>query len=199
MPAICTRRVPCPMTNTYRRRRSTVPAWKKPVADRLRPGRPVRRGCAGSPGPGCPVPSPAPARTDCPVRGRPGARRGRAPVPADETGVPAQSAARRSGAAGPARPGPPGQPTTAPGPSPAAGARPPDDARSGSRHPWPGRSGRAGRTPTAPQGRRTAGTRVLKVPQRTANPQPDAELALPWPGRKDQFNDSDRIIGTHRT
>ena len=30
-----------------------------------------------------------------------------------------------------------------------------------------------------------------------ASPQPDAELALPWPGRKDQLNGSDRVIGTH--
>ena len=33
MPARCTRRVPCSMkNNTYKRRRKTVPAWKKPAA-----------------------------------------------------------------------------------------------------------------------------------------------------------------------
>jgi hypothetical protein len=61
-----------------------------------------------------------------------------------------------------------------------------------------GGQGGASRTPAAPQGRRIMVTRVLKVPQRMANPQPDAELTLPWPARKDQFNGSDRVIGTHR-
>jgi hypothetical protein len=28
--------------------------------------------------------------------------------------------------------------------------------------------------------------------------QPDAELTLPWSGRKDQVNGSDRVSGTHK-
>jgi hypothetical protein len=41
IPAMCTRRPPCPMTNsTYRRRRNAVPAWKKPAARIVSPGRP---------------------------------------------------------------------------------------------------------------------------------------------------------------
>jgi hypothetical protein len=41
-------------------------------------------------------------------------------------------------------------------------------------------------------------TRVLKVPERAAAAQPDAEPALPWSRRKHQVNGSDRVSGTYR-
>jgi hypothetical protein len=41
-------------------------------------------------------------------------------------------------------------------------------------------------------------TRVLKVPERAAAAQPDAEPALPWSRRKHQVNGSDRVSATYR-